>query len=91
MLIPKVTNMNSPRSGKPVANQFTIEIGTLTFFQSYSTVIAVRDPQGHITLDKDMWDYSITTSKYRNEFLNENTATTRKNIANGTHSVADLN
>ena len=53
-------------------------------FQSYGTTIAIltkienRNTIGHITndsliLDKDNWDYSRTTLKYLNKFINENT------------------
>lgn len=92
MLIPKVENMTSPRTGNPVANQFLITIGDLTFFQSYQSVIAVWDKStGKITLDANYWDYSNTTSKYRNEFLGENTKETRNKIENGTYAVAVLN
>lgn len=83
--------MTSPRSGDPVANQFEITIGGLTFFQSYSTVIAVRDPQGHVTLDTNSWDYSVTTGKYRNQFLNEHKKETQAKIDSGEYSLADLN
>lgn len=91
MNIPKVYNMRSPRSGNPVANQYVIETGKLTVFQSYRTIIAVIDPHGHVTLDKDAWNYSTTTGRYRNIFLQENTAETRKKIDDGTYSLADLN
>lgn len=32
-----VTNMNSPRTGKPVANQYIITDGDITVFQSYAS------------------------------------------------------
>lgn len=38
-----VTNMNSPRTGKPVANQFIITNGDITVFQSYASTIATID------------------------------------------------
>lgn len=64
-----VTNMNSPRTGKPVANQFIITDGDTTVFQSYNSTIATIDRKEHtITLGKD-WDYSVTTGKYRNLFF----------------------
>lgn len=66
-----VTNMNSPRTGKPVANQFIITDGDITVFQSYASTIATIDRKNHtITLGED-WDYSVTTGKYRNLFFED--------------------
>ena len=63
----KVRNMRSPRTGIEVANQFIIEYGGQTIFQSYDVIIAIKDGR-KIVLDKNYWNYSKTTSKYRNEF-----------------------
>ncbi len=92
----KVCNMPSYKgTGDVVANQFVITIntnkGTKRIFQSYDTVIAVRDEDGKITLDENSWDYSQTTSRYRNKFLCENTAETRRKIKNGIYQLANLN
>lgn len=86
-----VQNMNSPKSGHPVANQFIIQTEEGKYFQSYWTIIAFIDLTGHVTLDSEDWNYSRTTGKYRNIFLGENTAETRKKINNGTYSTAPLN
>lgn len=63
--------MNSPRTGEKVANQYIIDDGENTFFQSYETIIAMYPnyDDTKITLDKDSWDYSVTTLKYLKEFL----------------------
>lgn len=102
MISAKIKNFDSPRSGRPVANQFIIEeIGGILgnfikreTFQSYNSIIAIRtiwrDGQV-IELDETYWDYSRTTGKYRNEFLGENTAETRKKIKKGEYKLADLN
>lgn len=87
----KVTYMNSPKSGYPVANQFVITTEDGEYFQSYWTIIAFRANDGTITLDEGSWDYSRTTGKYRNEFLGENTAETRKKIKSGEYKLANLN
>ncbi len=86
----KVRNMDG-RHG-PVKNQFVItgDDGTETF-QSYSTAIARRSPDGHITLDADSWDYSVTTGKYRNLFLGESKAETQKKIDSGVYTLINLN
>lgn len=86
----RVKNMVSPRSGREVANQFIIEHEGKTYFQSYSTIIAVKEG-GKLTLDKNYWNYSVTTSKYRNEFTRMNTAETKKAIKNGEIELANLN
>ena len=82
----------SERSGKPVANQNIIydDFGN-SFFQSYKTIIAKISNAGQTVLDKNYWDYSVTTGKYRNKFLNECIAETRKKINQGLYKLADLN
>ena len=85
----KVHNMQSSR-GNDVANQFIIESDTGIFFQSYQTIIA-KKANGKITLDSNKWDCSVTTGKYRNQFLGEGIAETRKKIASGVYQLADLN
>jgi hypothetical protein len=49
------------------------------------------DECGNVTLDKHYWDYSTTTSRYRNQFLREKTAETRQKINSGVYKLADLN
>jgi len=91
MKLPKVSvkNMRSSR-GNYVPNQFIISVnGVGIFFQSYETIIAVKTG-GKIILD-DNWDYSVTTGKYRNQFLGEKKAETEKKIKSGQYKVEDLN
>ena len=67
----RVENMSSPRTGNPVANQFVITSGDTLTFQSYdSEIMNVNVPNKVIVIHED-WNYSRTTSKYRNEFLTE--------------------
>jgi hypothetical protein len=66
----KVKNMVSSK-GNPVVNQFVIETARGKYFQSYDSTICFVDKEGKITLDKTYWDFSRTTGKYRNIFLNE--------------------
>ena len=89
MLNVKVENMKS-RNGNYIPNQFLIYTNEGVFFQSYSSIIAHRF-QGQVTLDENKWDYSSTTSQYRNMFLNEGIAETRKKIESGVYKLADLN
>ena len=86
-----VENFTSPRSGNPVANQFRIFTEEGVYFQSYSTVIAYKPVRGKIQLDSSSWDYSATTGKYRNLFLSEGIAETRKKIESGEYELTDLN
>lgn len=65
----KVYNMESPRTGRPVANQFIIVDDDKLVFQSYdSMIVEYNKKTSTITFGKD-WNYSKTTAKYRNEFL----------------------
>jgi hypothetical protein len=106
MLITKVENMTSPRTGTPVANQFIItENGGIAgnfikreTFQSYDSIIVVRTIWGEdngnevrIELDETYWNYSVTTSKYRNDFLGETTQETKAKIKSGEYKLTNLN
>jgi|TARA_R110002110_G_scaffold198930_1_gene409590 hypothetical protein len=77
--------------GNLVPNQFVIRTSNARIFQSYSSTIAKILNSGKVFLDVDYWDYSRTTGKYRNQFLNENMADTRKKINNGEYILKDLN
>ena len=90
----KVTNIES-NNGNKIANQFIIiNNDGYEYFQSYSSMIA-RKPigfrEGKIELDQKYWNYSNTTGKYRNIFLNESIKDTRAKIKNGTYILTDLN
>ena len=86
-----VRNMIS-NNGNRVANQFIIHTKTATYFQSYRTIIAKKlASNGKVFLDKNSWDYSVTTGRYRNQFLNENIAETRIKIKSGEYKLKDLN
>jgi len=62
-----------------------------TTFVSYGTKIAKKTNDGKILLDEHYWDYSVTTGRYRNQFLGEGVADTRKNIKDGVYILTDLN
>lgn len=82
--------MTSP-NGNNIPNQFEIRTEKGIYFQSYQSMIAFKEYGGDITLDSNKWDYSVTTGKYRNIFLGEGIAETRKKIASGEYKLADLN
>jgi hypothetical protein len=87
----KVTNMTSPRRGKEVVNQFIIETDEGRYFQSYKTVIVFRSTTGQLWMDKDTWNYSVTTAKYRNQFTGLTTKQTEDRIKDGRITLIDLN
>lgn len=86
----KVENMRSSY-GNPIANQFIIKVNGDTYFQSYQTIIAVKLRDGRIKLDRNMWDYSRTTGKYRNIFLGESKAETQFKIDRNIYELDNLN
>lgn len=85
----KVANITNGR-GRKVPNQFIITDGNVYTFQSYNSVIAIVDfDNSIITLGSD-WNYSTTTSRYRNKFFEvlgldemSDTASVREAIKNG--------
>ena len=86
----KVQNMTST-NGNKVANQFIIYGNNSdVYFQSYKSII-VKMNDDEVQLDKKYWNYSNTTGKYRNIFLNETIKDTRAKIKNGTYILTDLN
>jgi len=78
-------------AGREVANQFVIETPEGSYFQSYHAVIAFRSNSGKTYLDEESWDYSPTTGKYRNLFLNEDMKETRRRIKQGDYILTNLN
>ena len=86
----RVENMRSPK-GNQVPNQFIIWTDEGKYFQSYRTIIAFVDNNNNVFLDEDSWNYSRTTSKYRNIFLRENTEQTKYSIKTGEYKLKNLN
>lgn len=85
-----VENMESKRGNK-VPNQFGIWTDDGLYFQSYNTVIAFKSNDGKTYLDTNKWDYSVTTGRYRNEFLGEGIRETRQKIKSGEYILTNLN
>lgn len=72
----KVYPMNSPRTGNPVTNQYHVITDDGVFFQSYDTLIAfIKDDVLYFT---SAWNYSRTTTKYLNLWLESNRASNLK-------------
>jgi len=84
-------NLTSPRSGRPVANQFEINHNGEKFFQSYRVIVAKYDASGRLFLDSYYWDYSRTTARYRNQFTGLTTDETKKGIKDGSIVLCNLN
>ena len=91
----RVSNLESPRSGNPVANQYEIETDKYYIFQSYGSVIAKKERGflGKVILDPYYWNYSRTTLKYLKQFLGVNLSSKEieERIKNGTYKTANLN
>ena len=96
----KVQNITS-NNGNKIANQFIITDNDngnkKEYFQSCNSMI-VKKIYDHLGcdvvetfLDQKYWNYSNTTGKYRNIFLNETIKDTRAKIKNGTYILTDLN
>ena len=85
----KVTNITNSR-GRKVPNQFIITDGNVYTFQSYDSVVAVVDFDNSTITIGGNWNYSTTTSRYRNKFFEtlglyemSDTASIREAIKNG--------
>ena len=97
----KVSNITN-RNNKKVKNQFIItdyhkKGNMIEYFQSYDSIIIKRiyDNIGanvvETYLDSKYYNYSTTTSKYRNIFLEENTREIEKKIKDGIYILTNLN
>lgn len=86
----KVSNMTSGK-GNAIANQFIIHTDEGDYFQSYNSIIVFRSKSGMVQLDQKYWNYSKTTSRYRNQFLNETTKEIESKIKSGEYVLTNLN
>jgi hypothetical protein len=79
--IRNVGNLSSPRTWRPVANQYNLVHENGRSFQSYDSLIAVR-MGGNLYLTADH-DYSNTTSKYATEWTGYSTKERREGLESG--------
>jgi|688.fasta_scaffold291217_4 hypothetical protein len=89
----RVKNMTSP-NGNFVANQFIIIDNNATYFQSYNSIIAkieMIEGSKKVFLDEYYYNYSRTTSKYRNLFLGEITKEIERKIKEKEYILTNLN
>jgi hypothetical protein len=90
----QVKNMTSLKSYNNIPNQFIIYDDNKTYFQSYKSIIVkIERLEGkEITyLDPVYYNYSRTTSKYRNAFLGESTKEIESKIKQGVYILENLN
>jgi hypothetical protein len=90
----QVKNMTSLKSYNNIPNQFIIYDDNKTYFQSYKSIIVKieRLEDKVVTyLDPVYYNYSRTTSKYRNAFLGESTKEIESKIKQGLYILQDLN
>lgn len=71
-------------------NQYIIKGTKFESLQSYNSIIIFKY-KGRVYLDEYYWNYSKTTGKHRNDFLNENIKTTRLKIISGIYKLKNLN
>ena len=77
-----VKNIISNKDNK-IANQFILYFDNGEVFQSYSSIIAILIYNDNTYYLGQDWDYSSTTGKYRNLFLNSNKKTIEKDLKTG--------
>lgn len=82
----KVENVTSS-SGRDVPNQFLIRTNKGVYFQSYQSIIAFKPCDGEKIILGTDWAYSVTTGKYRNDFLREDKKETQAKIKSGEYLV----
>ena len=86
------------RSGNVVPNQTILSDMTGKTFVSYGSKIVYQSKDRasdglplDIIVDENYWDYSRTTGKYRNEFMNMGVQDVRDYIKEGRIQVGNLN
>ena len=88
-----VSNFTNDKGNK-IANQFIIYTPEYTIFQSYnSNIVKTTFENGKrvVYLDEYYYNYSNTTSKYRNKYLGETTKEIEAKIKAGIYILTNLN
>ena len=87
----KVINIKNRNGNKLKINcQLSGADNNQVFLQSYDSIIATYE-NNVLILDSYYWNYSITTSKYRNQFTGLSTKETKKQIKSGKIILRNLN
>lgn len=84
--MPRARNMKT-RKGTIVPNQIVITTSIGDYFQSYDSLVAFKPKEGPVQLGPS-WNCSVTTSKYRAQFLGESTAETQSKLDSGVHVLS---
>ena len=91
LIIPMKTPFGNIAQRQYIINTFE----GVRYFQSYFSIVIkeTRSVLGPviIELDKHYWNHSVTTVKYRNQFLGETSKTVKRKINNGQYTLVDLN
>ena len=75
-----------------VKNQFEITTKEGRYFQSYNSIICfIPNNRDVVELDEKFWNYSVTTSKHRNKFLNDTTKGIEQGVKTGRYIFKNLN
>ena len=77
--------------GKTIAKIKTFYEETRTYHKGFKTKNLIIEEKIQVSLDKNYWDYSNTTGKYRNIFLGEPKKDTVKQIKIKNYELVDLN
>jgi len=85
----KLLRFISPR-GKENSNNFIVITEKGQYLISYQLTVVFQKRNGEILLDP-RWNFSRATAKFRNKFLSEETAETRRKIESGEYKVVNLN
>lgn len=80
----KIEPCQSNRTGENVKNQYIITAPGCRAFQSYNSLIAVYDIENNMLTLGCNFDYSITTSKYLNQFIENYCYSIYRELPNGT-------
>lgn len=89
----KISNLTNARGNK-IKNQFIVHTSDATFFQSYDSMIVKttwEDGERVVYLDENYWNYSTTTSKHRNAFLDLTSKEVNANVKSGKFKLVNLN
>lgn len=76
------------------ANCCEIDTDEGTYLQSYNTVVAfwpTNSTRDKMLLDRQKWNYSVTTARHRNAFTGLTTKETEARIKSGEIELVDLN
>ena len=85
----RICNMLSD-NGNKVPNQFIVTTDRGEYFVSYESTIAFIDKEGKTYLDKYNYNYSRTTSKYLNRFLDCTIKEREERIKKGEYILTTL-